>query len=81
MIKKIKILFATLLLSVLFGVPVLAGYVSFNFSVDLSDDMPDVEYSSNATKTNNNNYATVDYSNSNTSYYRIYCIKSMVNRF
>lgn len=65
MIRKIKILFATLLLSVLFGVPVLAGYVSFNFSVDLSDDMPDVEYSSNATKTNNNNYATVDYSNSN----------------
>lgn len=65
MSKKIKILFATLLLSVLFGVPVLAASMDFVFDVDLSDDLPNVEYSDNTLKTDNDEYARISYYNSN----------------
>ncbi|MGN0384173.1 MAG: hypothetical protein ACI4DS_07875 [Eubacterium sp.] len=66
MIKKIiKTLLTSVAILTLFAVPVIASTVNFEFNVEIADDTSSVQYSDNARKEDDNNYAYICYDSSN----------------
>ena len=63
--KSIRVLSLTLALVLLFAVPVAAQVINFSFNTDMADDADDEQFSANALKEDDLDYAFVRVTDSN----------------